>query len=98
MGGIDPGQRQRVAERGSSARGGRIVIEGDASLRAGISLKGAHAGHRRRRRRHDRLHGPGRHHPDRRQRRSRLGDSLYEAVIYVQGPSPRSAPTPWSRR
>jgi glutamate synthase domain-containing protein 3 len=70
---------------GASARGGTIVIEGDASLRAGISLKGAtiaiagdtgamsgfmaQAG--------TMLiggnAGPG------------LGDSLYEAVIYVAG-------------
>jgi methylamine---glutamate N-methyltransferase subunit B len=70
---------------GSSARGGTIVIEGGASLRAGISLKGAaiaiagdagamsgfmaQAG--------TMLiggnAGPG------------LGDSLYEAVIYVAG-------------
>jgi formylmethanofuran dehydrogenase subunit C len=70
---------------GSSARGGLIVVDGDASLRAGISLKGgtvciggdagamtgfmAQAG--------TVLiggnAGPG------------LGDSLYEAVIYVAG-------------
>src|SRR5580658_10653036 len=70
---------------GSSARGGRIVIEGDASLRAGISLKGATlaiAG--------DAgamsgfmaqsgliLIGGNAGHG--------LGDSLYEAVIYVAG-------------
>ena len=70
---------------GASARGGLVVIEGDASSRCGISLKGgdvvvggsvghmsafmAQAGH---------LvicgdAGPG------------LGDSLYEAVIYIRG-------------
>jgi glutamate synthase domain-containing protein 3 len=70
---------------GSSARGGRIVIEGDASLRAGISLKGAtlaiagdagamsgfmaQAGLI--------LIGGDAGHG--------LGDSLYEAVIYVAG-------------
>ncbi len=70
---------------GSSARGGRIFIEGDASLRAGISLKGgtlaiagdagamsgfmAQAG--------TILIGGDAGHG--------LGDSLYEAVIYVAG-------------
>jgi methylamine---glutamate N-methyltransferase subunit B len=70
---------------GSSARGGRIVIEGNASLRAGISLKGAtlaiggdagamtgfmaQAG--------TILIGGDAGHG--------LGDSLYEAVIYVAG-------------
>ena len=70
---------------GSSARGGRIMIEGDASLRAGISLKGgtlaiagctgamtgfmAQAG--------TILIGGNAGHG--------LGDSLYEAVIYVAG-------------
>ncbi len=70
---------------GSSARGGYIVIEGDASLRAGISLKGgtlaiagnagamsgfmAQAG--------TILIGGDAGHG--------LGDSLYEAVIYVAG-------------
>ena len=70
---------------GSSARGGRIFIEGDASLRAGISLKGAtmaiagdagamtgfmaQAG--------TILIGGNAGHG--------LGDSLYEAVIYVHG-------------
>jgi formylmethanofuran dehydrogenase subunit C len=70
---------------GASARGGRILIEGDASLRAGISLKGgtlaiagdagamsgfmAQAG--------TILIGGNAGHG--------LGDSLYEAVIYVQG-------------
>jgi methylamine---glutamate N-methyltransferase subunit B len=70
---------------GSSARGGTIVIEGDASLRAGISLKGAtlaiagdagamsgfmaQAGRI--------LIGGDAGHG--------LGDSLYEAVIYVAG-------------
>jgi methylamine---glutamate N-methyltransferase subunit B len=70
---------------GASARGGRIFIEGDASLRAGISLKGgtlavagdagamtgfmAQAGRI--------LIGGNAGHA--------LGDSLYEAVIYVQG-------------
>ena len=70
---------------GASARGGRIVIEGDASLRAGISLKGgtvaiagdagamtgfmAQAG--------TILIGGDAGHA--------LGDSLYEAVIYVHG-------------
>ncbi len=68
---------------GASARGGRIFIEGDASLRAGISLKGgtlaiagdagamtgfmAQAG--------TILIGGNAGHA--------LGDSLYEAVIYV---------------
>jgi formylmethanofuran dehydrogenase subunit C len=70
---------------GSSARGGHIVIEGDASLRAGISLKGgtlaiagnagamsgfmAQAG--------TILIGGDAGHG--------LGDSIYEAVIYVAG-------------
>ena len=70
---------------GSSARGGRIVIDGNASLRAGISLKGgtlaiggdagamtgfmAQAG--------TILIGGDAGHG--------LGDSLYEAVIYVAG-------------
>jgi methylamine---glutamate N-methyltransferase subunit B len=70
---------------GSSARGGHIFIEGDASLRAGISLKGgtlaiagdagamsgfmAQAG--------TILIGGKAGHG--------LGDSLYEAVIYVAG-------------
>jgi glutamate synthase domain-containing protein 3 len=70
---------------GSSARGGRIVIDGDASLRAGISLKGAtlaiggdvgamsgfmaQSGLM--------LIGGNAGHG--------LGDSLYEAVIYVAG-------------
>lgn len=70
---------------GSSARGGLIMIEGSASLRAGISLKGgtiaiagdagamsgfmAQAG--------TILIGGNAGHG--------LGDSLYEAVIYVQG-------------
>ena len=70
---------------GSSARGGHIFIEGDASLRAGISLKGgtlaiagnagamsgfmAQAG--------TILIGGNAGHG--------LGDSLYEAVIYVAG-------------
>ena len=70
---------------GSSARGGSIVIEGDASLRAGISLKGAtlaiagdagamsgfmaQSGLM--------LIGGNAGHG--------LGDSLYEAVIYVAG-------------
>ena len=69
---------------GASARGGRIFVEGDASLRAGISLKGAtvaiagdagamtgfmaQAG--------TILIGGDAGHA--------LGDSLYEAVIYVQ--------------
>jgi glutamate synthase domain-containing protein 3 len=70
---------------GSSARGGRIVIDGDASLRAGISLKGAtlaiggDAGPMSGFMAQSGLiliggnagHG--------------LGDSLYEAVIYVAG-------------
>jgi glutamate synthase domain-containing protein 3 len=70
---------------GSSACGGSIVIEGDASLRAGISLKGATlaiagdagamAGFMAQSGRiligGDAGHG--------------LGDSLYEAVIYVAG-------------
>ena len=71
---------------GSSARGGSIFVEGDASLRAGISLKGgtlviagdagamtgfmAQSG--------TILIGGEAGHG--------LGDSLYEAVIYVQGP------------
>lgn len=70
---------------GASARGGCLVIEGDASLRCGISLKGAHivvggsvgsfsafmaqAG------RMVICGGAG----------DALGDSLYEAVIYVRG-------------
>jgi glutamate synthase domain-containing protein 3 len=70
---------------GASARGGRIFVEGHASLRAGISLKGAtiaiagnagamtgfmgQAG--------TILVGGDAGHA--------LGDSLYEAVIYVQG-------------
>jgi glutamate synthase domain-containing protein 3 len=69
----------------SSARGGRIFIDGDASLRAGISLKGAtlaiagnagamsgfmaQSGHI--------LIGGNAGHG--------LGDSLYEAVIFVAG-------------
>jgi glutamate synthase domain-containing protein 3 len=70
---------------GSSARGGTIVIEGDASLRAGISLKGAtlviggNAGAMSGFMAQsgviliggDAGHG--------------LGDSLYEATIYVAG-------------
>jgi methylamine---glutamate N-methyltransferase subunit B len=70
---------------GSSARGGTIVIEGDASLRAGISLKGAtlaiagDAGAMSGFMAQSGLMliggdaGQG------------LGDSLYEAVIYVAG-------------
>src|SRR5579862_6737835 len=70
---------------GSSARGGKVIVEGDASLRAGISLKGgtlaiagnagamsgfmAQAG--------TILIGGDAGHG--------LGDSLYEAVIYVAG-------------
>ena len=70
---------------GSSARGGRIFVEGNASLRAGISLKGgtiaiagdagamsgfmAQSG--------TMLIGGDAGHG--------LGDSLYEAVIYVAG-------------
>ncbi|MFN0302403.1 MAG: protein glxC [Burkholderiales bacterium] len=70
---------------GSAAHGGLLVIEGDASLRCGISMKGidivvggsigdfsgfmAQAGHIV-------VCGNAGHH---------LGDSLYEAVIYVRG-------------
>ena len=74
------------------------MVEGDASLRAGISLKGgtlavagdagaltgfmAQAG--------TILIGGDAGHA--------LGDSLYEAVIYVRRhASPASAPTPWSK-
>ncbi len=56
---------------GSSARGGRIFVEGDASLRAGISLKGGTVAIAGDAGRHDRVHGPGRHDPDRRRRRPR---------------------------
>ena len=80
---------------GSSARGGLIIVEGDASLRAGISLKGgtlavagdagamtgfmAQAG--------TILIGGDAGHG--------LGDSLYEAVIYVAGTHRLArAPTP----
>ncbi len=78
--------RGNASERvGSSAHGGTIVVEGDASTRAGISLKGgtiavagdvgdfsafmAQAG--------TMLIGGG--------AGEALGDSLYEAVIYVAG-------------
>lgn len=70
---------------GAAGHGGLLVIEGDASLRCGISMKGidivvggsvgdfsafmAQAGHLV-------VCGDARHH---------LGDSLYEAVIYVRG-------------
>ncbi len=70
---------------GASGRGGMVVIEGDASARCGISMKGvdivvggslghmsafmAQKGH---------LVVCGDAGPD-------LGDSIYEAVIYVQG-------------
>lgn len=70
---------------GSSARGGTIVIEGDASLRAGISLKGATlaiagdagamSGFMAQSGRI--LIGGSAGHG--------LGDSLYEAVIFVAG-------------
>jgi glutamate synthase domain-containing protein 3 len=70
---------------GSSARGGTIVIEGDASLRAGISLKGATlaiagdtgamSGFMAQSGRI--LIGGNAGHG--------LGDSLYEAIIYVAG-------------
>ena len=71
---------------GASARGGLLVIEGNASARCGISMKGvdivvagsvghmsafmAQAGH---------LVVCGEAGAD-------LGDSIYEAVLYVQGP------------
>ena len=71
---------------GASGRGGRLVIEGDASARCGISMKGidivvagsvghmsafmAQAGH---------LVVCGGAGAD-------LGDSIYEAVLYVRGP------------
>ncbi len=70
---------------GAAAHGGLLIIEGDASLRCGISMKGidivvggsigdfsgfmAQAGHIV-------VCGDAGHH---------LGDSLYEAVIYVRG-------------
>ena len=84
---------------GASARGGRILIEGDASLRAGISLKGgtlaiagdagAMIG----------IHGPGRHHPHRRRRRARPGRlALRGRDLRRRARSPRSEPTPWSKR
>jgi glutamate synthase domain-containing protein 3 len=70
---------------GSSARGGLIMIEGDASMRAGISLKGAtiaiagHAGAMSgfMAQAGTVLIGGNAGHG--------LGDSLYEAVIYVAG-------------
>src|SRR3984957_978485 len=70
---------------GSSARGGTIVIEGDASLRAGISLKGAtlaiggDAGAMSGFMAQAGLILIGGNAGD------GLGDSLYEAVIYVAG-------------
>jgi methylamine---glutamate N-methyltransferase subunit B len=85
MGGFIRVRGSASQSAGSSARGGRIFIEGDASLRAGISLKGgtlaiagdagamtgfmAQAG--------TILIGGDAGHA--------LGDSLYEAVIYVHG-------------
>ncbi len=85
MGGVIRVRGSASQSAGSSARGGLIMIEGDASLRAGISLKGAtlaiagdagamsgfmaQAG--------TILIGGNAGHG--------LGDSLYEAVIYVAG-------------
>ena len=85
MGGLIRVRGSASQSAGSSARGGLIVIEGDASLRAGISLKGgtiaiagdagamsgfmAQAG--------TILIGGDAGHG--------LGDSLYEAAIYVAG-------------
>ena len=46
---------------GASAHGGTIVVEGDASTRAAISLKGGAIARRRRCRRLQCVHGPGRH-------------------------------------
>jgi glutamate synthase domain-containing protein 3 len=85
MGGVIHVRGSASQSAGSSAHGGLIMIEGDASLRAGISLKGgtlviggdagpmsgfmAQAG--------TILIGGDAGHG--------LGDSLYEAVIYVAG-------------
>jgi methylamine---glutamate N-methyltransferase subunit B len=85
MGGVVHVAGSASANAGASAHGGRIYIEGDASLRAGISLKGgtlviagdagtmtgfmAQAG--------TILIGGDAGHA--------LGDSIYEAVIYVHG-------------
>ena len=71
---------------GATGRGGLLVIEGDASSRCGISMKGVDIVVQRLGRPHERVHGPGRQ-----SRRAAatpgeaLGDSIYEARIYVRG-------------
>ena len=71
---------------GATGQGGLLVIEGDAGTRCGISMKGIDIVVGGIGRRHERLHG----------RRpaawwccgdagANLGDSLYEARLYVQG-------------
>ena len=61
----------------------------------GHLAQGRHRGHRRRRRRHDRLHGPGRHHPHRGRRRPRPGRlALRGRHLRARALSRRSAPTP----
>ena len=85
---------------GASGRGGLLVIHGDASARCGISLKGADIVVARLGRAHERASWP---------RAGRLvvcgdagdalGDSLYEARLYVRGVGGRrSAPTASRRR
>ncbi len=70
---------------GASAHGGLLIIEGDASLRCGISLKGGDIVVGGSVGSFSRVHGTGRTSGDLRRCRRALGDSLYEAVIYVRG-------------
>ena len=80
------------ARRPDRDRGRRLVPGRDLA-------QGRHDRGRRRRRAHERVHGPGRAPSSSAATPAdALGDSLYEAVIYVGGQDRRrSAPTPGSR-
>ena len=70
---------------GASGHGGLVVIEGDASSRCGISMKGVDIVVQRLGRPHERVHGAGRPSRGCGDAGPDLGDSLYEAVLYVRG-------------
>ena len=83
---------------GATGNGGLLVIEGDASSRCGISMKGI-----------DIVVGGSVGHMSAfmAQRGNlvicgdageALGDSIYEARLYVPARSRRSAPTAWRRK
>ena len=93
------GSGQRLAERGGQRPRRPHRRRGSTPPARRDLAQGRHRGHRRRRRRHDRLHGPGRHHPHRGRRRPRPGGlALRGGHLRARAPSRRSAPTPWSRR